>query len=84
MALGDARFDIHNQDPDLQPIAEADEWEPVASEVSVAPHLAAIVSIRLDPDAARLVRRAARAARLTQAEFVRQAALKAAETALAS
>ena len=61
MAQGDARFDIHNQVPDLESIAEADEWEPVANEVSVAPHLAAIVSIRLDPDAARL----------TEAEFVR-------------
>ena len=83
MAQGDARFDIHNQDPDLRPIAEADEWEPVANEISVAPHLAAIISIRLDPDAARMVRRAARAARLTQTEFVRQAALEAAEAALA-
>lgn len=52
MAQGETVSDMKEQDPELQPIGDADEWEPVEPEGSASSHLAAIVSVRLDPDAA--------------------------------
>jgi hypothetical protein len=76
------RKDSQN-DPDLQPIADgADlgDWDVLPSQGPV--RLATMISLRLDPDTAELVRRAARTAELTQSEFVRRAALSAAERML--
>lgn len=71
---------MSKDDPDLRPLgddADLDDWEAVPSPGPV--RLAAMISVRFDPDAAELVRRAARIEELTQSEFVRQAALAAAE-----
>jgi len=70
-------------DPDLRPIpdgADLSEWDVSPSTGPV--RLAAMLSVRLDPDTADLVRKAARASEVTQSEFVRRAAARAAERAL--
>lgn len=71
---------ILEYDPDLQPLgedADLDDWAAVPSPGPA--RLAAMISVRFDPAAADLIRRAARIEELTQSEFVRQAALAAAE-----
>src|SRR5687768_2881621 len=56
------------------------DWEVQAGQGPA--RLAAMISVRLDPDAAGLVRRAAREAEITQSEFIRRAAVGAAQRAL--
>jgi hypothetical protein len=58
---------------------EAQGWSSEPEVISVAPRLEATVSIRFDPDGARLLRRAARLKGVTKSEFVRQATLQAAQ-----
>ena len=55
---------------------EAQGWSSEPEAISAAPRLEATVSIRFDPDGARLLRRAARLRGVTKSEFVRQATLQ--------
>lgn len=69
-----------------QPIQSEREWEEAGwaedpEPLTAVPRLGAMISIRLDPDAAHAVRQAAVAAGITQVEFVRRAALQAASQA---
>ena len=57
---------------------EAQGWSSEPEAISAAPRLEATISIRFDPDGARLLRRAARLRGVTKSEFVRQATLQAA------
>jgi uncharacterized protein (DUF1778 family) len=70
---------------DEQPITEGSggDWALVATGGGVPRRSAAVVSVRLDPDAADLIRRASRLQQVTQAEFVRRAAVAAAHALLA-
>lgn len=75
-----------NSDP-LAPAAtladwEAQGWSSEPEVISAAPRLEATISIRFDPDGARLLRRAARLRGVTTSEFVRQATLQAAQKAV--
>jgi hypothetical protein len=69
----------------LQSEAEWQEqgWSDTSVPLTVAPRLGATISLRLEPDDARLVRRAARMTGKTLSDFVRGAALRAAATAVA-
>jgi uncharacterized protein (DUF1778 family) len=58
---------------------EAQGWSSEPVEISAAPRLEATISIRFDPEGARLLRRAARLKGMTKSEFVRQATLQAAQ-----
>lgn len=60
--------------------AEWDEkgWARESEPLTASPQLGAMISIRLDPDGASLVRRAARLMGMSKAEFVQRAAIKAA------
>ena len=71
---GTDRFEPITNDADWQAEGWATEPEPMTA----ARALEASVAIRLDPDDADLVRRAARLSGLTRAEFVRRAAVRAA------
>lgn len=66
-------MDTHD-DPDLAPVTDRDEWELDPSPLDVRPRPGAAISLRLDPEDARLVRTAARAAGISQSEFIRAAA----------
>jgi hypothetical protein len=74
-------------DPKLAPIIDenATEWEvvPEAEAAVVAPRLGAMVSVRLEPHIARLVRRAAQREGISQSEFLRKAAEERAVAVLA-
>lgn len=61
---------------------EREGWAEEAEPLTASPKLGAMISVRLDPEAARTVRRAARAEGLTQSAFVRRAALRAATEAI--
>lgn len=67
------------EDPDLLPIENPEDWEVVARG-RPATRLVTIISLRLDQPSAGLIQRAARMEGVTQSEFVRQAALRAAES----
>jgi hypothetical protein len=58
---------------------EAQGWSSEPEDISAAPRLETTISIRFDPDGARLLRRAARLKGVTKSEFVRQATLQAAQ-----
>jgi len=62
---------------DAQWVAQG--WAANSSELSTAPRLGATISIRLEPEAASLVSRAARLSGRTKSEFVRRATIAAAE-----
>jgi len=53
-------------------------WAAESEPLTVAPRLAATISIRLDPGDAALVRRAARMSGITKSEFVRRSTVRAA------
>jgi hypothetical protein len=55
---------------------EAQGWASQSETVTVAPRLEATLSIRFDPDAALLLRHAARLKGMTKSEFVRHAAVQ--------
>lgn len=71
-------------DPELAPVANEDDWELDTSPLDVRPRLGASLSLRLDPEDARLVRKAARAAGISQSEFIRIAARARATEVLAA
>ena len=68
------RFEPITNDAEWKAKGWATEPEPMTA----APKLEASVAIRLGPDDAALVRRAARLSGLTRSEFVRRAAVRAA------
>ena len=74
----------HDQnDPDLMPLTDADsldDWEGIAAPGPV--RVGMTVSVCFDLDSAAVIRSAARLSERTLAEFVRQATLTAATTAL--
>jgi|SRR6476620_2632089 uncharacterized protein (DUF1778 family) len=57
-------------------------WSDTPVELTAAPKLGATISIRLDPEMARLARRAARCKGWTLSEFVRRATIKEAKLAV--
>lgn len=57
-------------------------WASEPEPMTAASRLGAIISVKLDPDTARLVRRVARFKGMTQADFVRDAARSAAQAAI--
>src|SRR5581483_711075 len=62
---------------------EAQKWANQAEPIEAAPRLETTISVRFDPDAARLLRRAARLSGLTKSEFVRRATIAAAKHKIA-
>ncbi len=52
----------------------AGEWEEAPDDIEVRPTLGTVISLRLDAQAARAIRRAAKADGVTQSRFVRDAA----------
>jgi hypothetical protein len=54
---------------------ETQGWSDTPEELSAAPKLAAMISVRFDADAAASIRRAARLQGISRSEFVRRAAL---------
>jgi uncharacterized protein (DUF1778 family) len=74
--------DTEASDPDLLPMDNPGDWEvvPEAEAVRVPSRLGTMVSVRLDPDTARLVRQAARIAGITHSEFLRRAVESAARS----
>ncbi len=74
--------DLHRlEDDDVPEFANFDDWEEDPDPPVVAPPRGTMISLRLDQDTASLVRRAARTQGLSQSEFVRRAAIEAAEKA---
>ena len=65
--------DTHREE-DERPAVPGEGWEIDPEPIEVRPRLGATVSLRLDPDDAKLVRRAAKLLGLTQSEFIRRAA----------
>lgn len=63
-------------DAGLGELADPDDWEIATNSIEVRPTLGAAVSLRLNADDARLVRKAARIEGVTQSEFIRSAARK--------
>jgi len=61
---------------------EAKGWSRESEPLTAAPQLGAMISIRLDPNSASLVRRAARLLGMTRSEFVQRVAVSAAAEAL--
>ncbi len=59
-------------------------WAREAEPLTAAPRLGAVISIRLDPDNAALVRHAARLLGISNVEFVQRVAVQAAAEALAA
>ncbi len=57
-------------------------WARESEPLTAAPQLGAMISIKLDPDSALLVRRAARLLGVTWSEFARRAAIEAATEAV--
>lgn len=57
-------------------------WAREAEPLTAAPRLGALISIRLDPDSAALVRRAARLLGMSNVEFVQRMAVRAAAEAI--
>lgn len=57
-------------------------WARESEPLTASPQLGAMISIKLDPDSALLVRRAARLSGVTWSEFVRRAAIEAATEAV--
>jgi hypothetical protein len=71
------------EDPSLKPLTDEVDWEAGGwaeepEPMTAASQLGAIISVRLDPETAELVRRAARSQGMTQAAFVREATRQAA------
>jgi hypothetical protein len=82
-----ARRAIKSVSEPFTPIMSEKEWDEQGwareSEPLVAsPQLGAMISIKLDPESALLVRRAAQRLGLTWSEFVRRAAIEAATEAV--
>ena len=76
------------KDPQLSPVGSDEDWEAKGwaedpEPLTAAPRLGTMISVRLDPEGARSVRRAARAEGMTQSEFVRRAALRSAAEVIA-
>ena len=65
--------DTHHEE-DERPAVSGEGWEFDTEPIEVRPRLGATLSVRLEPDDAKLVRRAARSLGLTQSEFIRRAA----------
>src|SRR5689334_9913511 len=57
---------------------KAQKWANHASPIEAAQRLETTISVRFDPDAAHLLRRAARLAGVTKSEFVRRSTIAAA------
>ena len=57
-------------------------WARESEPLTASPQLGAMISIKLDPDSALFVRRAARLLGVTWSEFVRRAAIEAATEAV--
>jgi len=57
-------------------------WARESEPLTVSPQLGAMISIRLDPDSALLVQRAARLLGVTRTEFVQRASIEAAAEAV--
>ena len=77
-----------NRDPELGRITRRNRkhWEAVPSEESAiaSSRLGAMISVRFEPDVAKIIRQAARIQNITQSEFVRRSAEAAAQTTVQS
>lgn len=72
--------DLHPlEDENMGNLDNFDDWEDDPEPPVVAPLRGTMISLRLDQETASLIRRAARSEGLSQSEFVRQAAIEAAE-----
>ena len=82
-----ARRAIKSVSDPFTPILSENEWDEKgwareSEPLTASPQLGAMISIKLDPDSALLVRRAARHLGVTWSEFVRSAAIAAATEAV--
>ena len=71
---------MSNEREEHAPLLRQKDWETAQPDgtVEVAQRLGATISVRFDADAARLIRQAAKNANQTQADFVREAAIRSA------
>jgi hypothetical protein len=76
--------EINERDPELLPIADVSDWDVEIDGAVVRPRLGATISLRLDPEMARRVRKAAKLIGVSQSDFIRQAASQRAESLLGS
>jgi uncharacterized protein (DUF1778 family) len=70
------------RDADLEPIRDSADWGEARNDGVVTRNLGTTISVRLSPDDARKLRRAARIRQLSQSEFVRRASIAEAQSVL--
>lgn len=74
---------VYDDDPELRPIDDPAAWDGITNDDMNLRRLGTTISVRLDPESARMIRRAAKSQGQTQAEFLRASAIAHAEQLLA-